>query len=71
MATTRRTSVNLDVDLVREAAEALGTARTTDTLHEAMRQTVQRQRRRRLADRDLPDLTLDGLERMRRASEPE
>jgi Arc/MetJ family transcription regulator len=67
--TIRRTSMNLDVDLVREAGEALGTSRTTDTVHEAMRQVVLRERRRRLADNDLPDLSLAELERLRRARE--
>jgi Arc/MetJ family transcription regulator len=63
----KRTSVNLDQELVRQAGEVLGTRRTTDTLHEAMREVVRLDRRRRLSRRDLPDLTLEGVERMRRA----
>jgi Arc/MetJ family transcription regulator len=66
----KRTSVNLDQELVRRAGEVLGTRRTTDTLHEAMREVVRLDQRRRLSRRDLPDLSLDGLERMRRAREP-
>jgi Arc/MetJ family transcription regulator len=62
--------MNLDLELVREAGRALGTTRTTDTVHEAMRQVVQRERRRRLAGRELPDLTLERLERVRRSRDP-
>ena len=65
-----RTSMNLDQELVREAGQALGTKRTTDTVHEAMRQVVQRERRRRLAGRGLPDLTLERLEQIRRSRNP-
>jgi Arc/MetJ family transcription regulator len=62
--------MNLDLELVRQAGEALGTKRTTDTVHEAMRQVVQRERRRRLADRELPDLTLERLVQLRRSRDP-
>ena len=35
--TIRRTNINLDRELVDAAAAVLGTARTTDTVHAALR----------------------------------
>ncbi|WP_354700265.1 type II toxin-antitoxin system VapB family antitoxin [Paraconexibacter sp. AEG42_29] len=63
----KRTNINLDMDLVRQASEALGTERTTDTVHEALRDVVARGRRARLAGRDFADLTPEALEGMRRS----
>ncbi|HYV17237.1 MAG TPA: type II toxin-antitoxin system VapB family antitoxin [Conexibacter sp.] len=60
-----RTTVNLDLDLVREAGVVLGTKRTTDTLHEALRDVVRRERRDRLARHDFADLTLEQLRDVR------
>ena len=62
----RRTNINLDMDLVDEAARELGTHRTTDTVHQALREVVARARRARLARRDFEDLTPEALEAMRR-----
>jgi Arc/MetJ family transcription regulator len=62
----KRTSINLDMDLVEEAARELGTQRTTDTIHEALRDVIARARRARLAQRDFEDLTPESLEAMRR-----
>jgi Arc/MetJ family transcription regulator len=62
----RRTNINLDMDLVEQAAQALGTRRTTDTVHEALRDVIARARRTRLAQRDFEDLTPESLEAMRR-----
>jgi Arc/MetJ family transcription regulator len=62
----RRTNINLDMDLVDEAARELGTRRTTDTGHEALREVVARARRARLAHRDFEDLTPEALDAMRR-----
>jgi Arc/MetJ family transcription regulator len=62
----RRTNINLDMDLVDAASAELGTRRTTDTVHEALRQVVSRARRARLARRDFEDLTPDAVEEMRR-----
>lgn len=50
---TKRTNINLDTELLREAAELLGTERITDTVHAAMREVVDREYRRRLANRHL------------------
>ena len=62
----KRTNINLDMDLVHKAADELGTHRTTDTVHQALREVIARARRRRLAERDFEDLTPDALEAMRR-----
>lgn len=64
----KRTNLNLDMDLVQQAARELGTVRTTDTVHEALRDVIARARRARLAARDFTDLTPDALEGMRRPS---
>ncbi len=64
----KRTNINLDMDLVEQAAQALGTQRTTDTVHEALRDVIARARRARLAQRDFEDLTPESLEAMRRPS---
>lgn len=62
----RRTNINLDTQLVDEAAAVLGTARTTDTVHAALRAVIDRAARERLAQRDFADLTPDALEQVRR-----
>jgi Arc/MetJ family transcription regulator len=62
----KRTNINLDMDLVERAAQELGTERTTDTVHQALREVIARARRARLAQRDFEDLTPDALEAMRR-----
>ena len=62
----RRTTINLDTELVDAAAAALGTARTTDTVHAALRAVIDRASRDRLAERDFADLTRGVLEQIRR-----
>lgn len=62
----RRTNINLDTELVDAAAAVLGTARTTDTVHAALRAVIDRADRERLAERDFADLTPDVLEQVRR-----
>jgi Arc/MetJ family transcription regulator len=62
----RRTTINLDMDLVAAASAELGTRRTTDTVHVALREVVSRARRARLPRRDFEDLTPDAVEEMRR-----
>lgn len=60
----KHTTIDLDVDLVREAGELLGTSRTTETVHEALREVVRR--RRRLGVLEFrPALTLEDLDAMR------
>ncbi|MGH2951093.1 MAG: type II toxin-antitoxin system VapB family antitoxin [Solirubrobacterales bacterium] len=63
---TKRTSMNLDLDLVDQASGVLGTSRTTDTVHAAMRAVVAHARRERLAARDFASLTPESLAEMRR-----
>lgn len=62
----RRTNINLDTELVDAAAAVLGTARTTDTVHAALRDVIDRAARERLAQRDFDDLTPGALEQLRR-----
>jgi Arc/MetJ family transcription regulator len=50
------TTLDLDRDLLHEAADALGTTRTTDTVHAALREVVQRRQRAWLARRDFAEL---------------
>jgi Arc/MetJ family transcription regulator len=50
------TTLDLDRELLLEAATALGTTRTTDTVHAALREVVARRRRRWLAERDFSEL---------------
>jgi Arc/MetJ family transcription regulator len=58
--------MNLDRDLVTQAAEVLGTHGATETVHAAMTEVVRSARRRRLAGWELEDLTLETLDEMRR-----
>lgn len=62
----RRTNINLDTQLVDAAAAVLGTTRTTDTVHAALRAVIDRAARERLAQRDFADLTFDVLQQLRR-----
>jgi Arc/MetJ family transcription regulator len=60
----KHTTIDLDQDLVREAASVLGTTRTTDTVHAALFDVVRRRRRDSLFD--VPnDLDLEALGRIR------
>jgi Arc/MetJ family transcription regulator len=72
----RRTSMNLDTDLVREAARVLGTGTATETVHRALRESIRRERLSRLARRPFADLTEKELAHLRRtrtarSTEPE
>ena len=60
----KHTTIDLDVDLVRRAAEALGTTRTTDTIHAALAEVVRRRLRMDILGLR-PALTLDDLDAMR------
>lgn len=61
-----RTNINLDKALVAEAAVVLGTDQTTETVHAALRDVVERAARQRLAERDFAGLTPSALDQMRR-----
>jgi uncharacterized protein (DUF1778 family) len=67
----KHTTIDLDQDLVREAATVLGTTRTTDTVHAALADVVRRQRRLDLFEiaHDLDLAALDAL-RSDRFAEP-
>jgi Arc/MetJ family transcription regulator len=62
----RRTTINLDSELVADAREVLKTKNTTDTVHDALRDVIRRDRLRRLGEWDLGGLTLEDLKEMRR-----
>jgi len=64
MADVHRTTINLDRELVAQAAGVLGTARTTDTVHAALREVLAVEARASLAAREF-DLSLEELSRMR------
>jgi len=66
MANVKRTTMNLDRDLVQQAAEILGTARMTDTVHAAMSDVVRRRRLEEVTKLEFPDLTLEKIKEMRR-----
>lgn len=61
----RHTTINLDDELVADAAKTLGTRGTTETVHAALREVVARQQRRMLAELELPDLSLAAISAMR------
>ena len=62
----KRATVNLDAELLEEAAHALGTIGTTATLNRALDEVVRRRRLHELAATEFPGLTLEGVEAMRR-----
>jgi Arc/MetJ family transcription regulator len=59
----KHTTIDLDQELVREAARVLGTTRTTDTVHAALSDVVRRRRREGLFEisTDLDLETLDAI----------
>jgi Arc/MetJ family transcription regulator len=63
----RRTTINLDAELVAQAREVLKTRNTTDTVHDALRDVVRRERLKRLGEWELEGLTLEGIKEMRRS----
>jgi Arc/MetJ family transcription regulator len=61
----KRTSLNLDVELVAEAREILRSNGTTDTIHRALEEVVRQERLRRLTEYDYSELTPEVLDRLR------
>ncbi len=57
--------MNVDLDLVREAQEVLGTQGTTETVHAALREIVRRRRLERLLRHDFSNLDVDEIRRSR------
>ena len=66
MHVIKRTSLNLEFDLVAEARRVLGTRGTTDTIHRALSEVVRREKLRGLADETFGDLAPEALESLRR-----
>jgi Arc/MetJ family transcription regulator len=62
----KRTTINLDIELVAQAREVLKTTNTTETVHRALREVVRRDRLRRLSERTW-DITPEQLKEMRRS----
>jgi Arc/MetJ family transcription regulator len=52
MPVVKRTSLNLDLELVGKAREVLGSNGTTDTVHRALEEVVRQEKLRRLAEYD-------------------
>lgn len=65
MRVVKRTSLNLDLELVGQARAVLGSNGTTDTIHRALEEVVRREKLRRLSERTFEDLTPEALERLR------
>jgi Arc/MetJ family transcription regulator len=63
----KRTTINLDAELVAEAQKVLETRNTTDTVHGALRDVVRRERLKRLGEWDLGGKTLEDLKELRRS----
>ncbi len=68
--TARRTTINLDADLIAGAREILKTKNATDTVHGALREVIRRERLRRLSERKWEWLTPERLQAMRRGAHP-
>ncbi len=62
----KRTSLNLDLDLVAGARAALGTRGTTETVHRALEEVVRREKLKALAAETFEDLTPEALAKLRR-----
>jgi len=67
---TKHTTLNLDHQLVDRAKAALGTSTTTETLHRALEEVINMDRRRRLLEFDLSELSREGVDTMRKPREP-
>ena len=65
MANIRRTSLNLNLELVAEARKYLGTNGTTDTVHRALEEVVRHRALGRLAALTFDNLPEDWLDRER------
>jgi hypothetical protein len=63
---TIRTTLNLRADLLSEVETDLGMTSHTDAVNAALEEYVANRRLRRLLDMELPDLTLEAVEEMRR-----
>jgi len=71
MSARRHTTLNLDMTLIEEAQQVLGTVQATETIHRALQEVIDREKRRRLLEMGIGDLTPERLEMMRRNRSPE
>lgn len=62
----RHTTLNLDMDLVEAGRRVLGTTQATETIHRALEEVINRDKRRHLLEMGVGDLTPARLEEMRR-----
>jgi Arc/MetJ family transcription regulator len=62
----QRTTVNVDTELLEQAAKFLGTTGTTATINQAMREIVRRKHLESLATWDLNGMTPEDVKAMRR-----
>jgi Arc/MetJ family transcription regulator len=65
MTRIKRTSLNLDLDLVAQARDVLETRTTTETIHRALDEVVRREALKSLAEWDLGGMTLEDLAQIR------
>lgn len=65
----KRTSLNLDLDLVAQAREVLETRTNTETIHRALAEVVRRDELRKLAEWR-PEMTLEELIELRQPRFP-
>jgi Arc/MetJ family transcription regulator len=61
----RRTTMNLDHDLLIQARDALGARTATEAVHTALAQVVRRERLKGLASMNLEDLSLEEFRALR------
>lgn len=66
----KHTTLNLDHQLLEQAKAALGTSTMTETLHRALEEVINIDRRRRLLEFDLSELSRDSVDTMRVPREP-
>ncbi len=66
MGRVKRTTINLDLDLLDEASETLGTSQMTETVHAAMADVVRRGKLEALTRMEFPGMSLEKLKEMRR-----
>jgi len=69
IARVRRTSLNLDFELVEKARGELGTNGTTDTVHRALDEVVKRAAITRLLEMRFDSMSNDEIERLSDPSE--
>lgn len=66
VSAVKRTSLNLDLDLLAEAQAILGARGTTDTVNRALAEIVHKEKLRALAAETFEDLTPEALAELRR-----